>query len=209
MPDISKLDLTHGARGGTLRHLLLALLAQQPSTGYALGRLLRTRLGHAWTARLQQIYYELSILHKHGLLAVTTHELKNRPSKKTYSLTDAGGVILDRWLQRTSCSATHRDPMLIKLLCLERLNAALMINEINEREGRATIEIAAIEQQLSTIRPTNARRLGEALSLEATISRLRAEMDWCRRAKGRLIDLATIPPRTVHRTRQASINSAR
>jgi DNA-binding PadR family transcriptional regulator len=162
----------------SLRFVLLAVLSKQPNTGYGIGRLLRTDLRHVWQARLQQIYSELARSEADGLVRVQITHMVNRPAKKVYTLTDTGALALDDWLTQPPSTDSSRDDLLVRLYCLPRVPAELLIRRLQERrdasEGRArelrrTLEAASRDPGA----------LGYRLTLEAALAAADAQIGWC------------------------------
>ncbi len=86
----------HGRRGGgrlfdhgTLRWLLLSLIAEKPSHGYELIKAVETRLGGAYTPSPGVIYPSLTLLEEMGALDSAADG-----GKKQYSITEAGRALL-------------------------------------------------------------------------------------------------------------------
>ena len=82
---------SHGRRGrvfdqGDLRLLLLSLIAEQPSHGYELIRLIEEKLGGAYTPSPGVVYPTLTLLEELGYATVEAQE----GGRKLYSVTDAG-----------------------------------------------------------------------------------------------------------------------
>ena len=55
-----------------LRLALLALLADEPNSGYGLGRAFATQRNHVWSARTQQIYSDLAQLESAQMVMART-----------------------------------------------------------------------------------------------------------------------------------------
>lgn len=86
----------HGRRGGgrlfdhgTLRWLLLSLIAEKPSHGYELIKAVETKLGGAYSPSPGVIYPSLTLLEEMGAL-----ESAAEGGKKLYSITEAGRALL-------------------------------------------------------------------------------------------------------------------
>ena len=86
----------HGRRGGgrlfdhgTLRWLLLSLIAEKPSHGYELIKAVETKLGGAYSPSPGVIYPSLTLLEEMGAL-----ESAAEGGKKLYSITQAGRALL-------------------------------------------------------------------------------------------------------------------
>ena len=86
----------HGRRGGgrlfdhgTLRWLLLSLIAEKPSHGYELIKAVETKLDGAYSPSPGVIYPSLTLLEEMGAL-----ESAAEGGKKLYSITEAGRALL-------------------------------------------------------------------------------------------------------------------
>ncbi|MDQ1154961.1 PadR family transcriptional regulator [Brevundimonas sp. SORGH_AS_0993] len=86
----------HGRRGGgrlfdhgTLRWVLLSLIADKTSHGYELIKAVETRLGGAYSPSPGVIYPSLTLLEEMGALVSET-----QGGKKLYSITEAGRALL-------------------------------------------------------------------------------------------------------------------
>ncbi|MCA0368192.1 MAG: PadR family transcriptional regulator [Proteobacteria bacterium] len=86
----------HGRRGGgrlfdhgTLRWVLLSLIADKPSHGYELIKAVETKLGGAYSPSPGVIYPSLTLLEEMGAL-----ESEAQGGKKLYSITEAGRALL-------------------------------------------------------------------------------------------------------------------
>lgn len=86
----------HGRRGGgrlfdhgTLRWLLLSLIAEKPSHGYELIKAVETKLGGAYSPSPGVIYPSLTLLEEMGAL-----ESAAEGGKKLYSITEPGRSLL-------------------------------------------------------------------------------------------------------------------
>lgn len=82
-----------------LKHALLALLAQAPRHGYELKTSFEETLGGTWEVNIGQIYSTLGRLERDGLVEGERVDQKSLPTKKIYTLTEAGKEALTRWLE--------------------------------------------------------------------------------------------------------------
>jgi len=83
-----------------LEYALLGLIClHQGITGYALNRMIRQSTGYLLSASLSHIYPALGKLHHQGLVSSREILLKNRPTKKVYSITKTGEEKLRLWLE--------------------------------------------------------------------------------------------------------------
>ena len=95
----------------SVRHGLLALLAEGPSYGYQLRTRLETRTGGTWPLNVGQVYTTLSRLQRDGLVEAT-----GRDGQATYRITDAGRAAVADWFAGpVERPAAARDELAIKL----------------------------------------------------------------------------------------------
>jgi PadR family transcriptional regulator AphA len=95
----------------SLRHAVLGLLADEPSSGYQLTQRFERSLSHAWHASHSQIYPELGKLQEAGMVEVVAEGARNR---KTWGITDAGRAELRRWLMETEPNRAQRSEPLLR-----------------------------------------------------------------------------------------------
>ena len=84
-------------RSVSLRHFILGLLAQQPMSGYDIRQVLN---GLGWLVgnpSFGSLYPALHALLKDGMVTVDVDARPGRPSRKIYSIADAGRQTLQEW----------------------------------------------------------------------------------------------------------------
>ena len=162
-----------------LQSVLLAMLSEQPNTGYGIARLLRNGLSHLWDARPQHIYYELAKLRARGLVNVRRIALSNRPAKKIYSLSPAGQQQLDLWLAVAPAPHSCKDDLLVRIYCLERMPAQLVTAQVEDRLAHCEGRAAELRLRLEQAQDTDAAGLGEILTLEGALASAEGQAAWC------------------------------
>lgn len=173
----------------SLRSVLLALLHEEPNSGYGISRLLGTKLSHLWNARLQQIYGELANLQAAGLVEAEVIELHNRPAKKIYSVTPKGHQALDSWLARVATSQSSRDDLLIMLYCFPRTPREDLVRQLEARRELLDSEIRRLRLSLEEVEQrNNLFDAGYILTLDAALSASEAQLLWCARALAGILD---------------------
>ncbi len=84
-----------------LDHTLLGLICLHPKvSGYELNRVIKESTGYVMMASFSQIYPALKKLHSAGLVDYEAEPVKNRLSKKYYTLTSDGEEYLQTWLNK-------------------------------------------------------------------------------------------------------------
>ena len=164
----------YGPEEGTVsvRHGLLALLAESPSYGYQLRTRLETRTGGTWPLNIGQIYTTLSRLERDGLVEAT-----GRDGQATYRITEAGRAAVADWfagpVQRP---AAARDELAIKL--------ALAVGSPTADVRRVVrVQRTATEQGLQELTRLRADAAANAdlawtLVLDALVFQAEAELRW-------------------------------
>lgn len=102
----------------SLRHALLAMLADRPKSGYELTKEFDREMGNVWAARHSQIYPELAKLLAGGLIELEDEGPRGR---KSYRITPAGRDEAIAWL-RNGGDRTVRNESLLKMFFLELLS---------------------------------------------------------------------------------------
>jgi len=116
----------------SLRHSILGLLQYAPLSGYAIKKTFDMSINHIWTAKLSQIYRELALLEKAGLVSPKTMRQKTRPDKKVYSLTPAGRQAFLEWLNEypVAFGPPRRDEFLLRVFFAARMDEKLLKKEL-------------------------------------------------------------------------------
>ena len=185
----------------SLRYTVLALLSEQPNTGYGIGRLLGHQLSHLWGARLQQIYRELSKLEAENFVEAEHVALLNRPAKKIYTVTPAGSKALDKWLNEPPVPLLCKSDMLLKVYCLERLPKDVIVRRLEERQAEYENVVRDLREKLTAARRTD--QLGYQLTLEAALADAKGQASWCAKAVTRIREEAGIVSLPQPRSRTA------
>jgi len=172
----------YGPEEGTvsIRHGLLALLAEGPSYGYQLRTRLEARTGGTWPLNIGQVYTTLSRLERDGLVEAT-----ERDGQATYRITDAGRAAVADWfagpVQRP---APARDELAIKLTLAVGSPAADVRRVV--RVQRAATRHGL--QELTRLRTDAdaAADLAWSIVLDALIFQAEAELRWLDHCETRL-----------------------
>jgi PadR family transcriptional regulator, regulatory protein AphA len=99
----------------SLRHAVLGLLAETPSSGYDLLKRFDSSLAFVWPAQQSQVYGELGKLSEAGLIEVTGTGARNR---REYGITDAGRAELKNWLTGPGADGAYRSAALLRVFFL-------------------------------------------------------------------------------------------
>ncbi|HNS01841.1 MAG TPA: PadR family transcriptional regulator [Anaerolineae bacterium] len=173
----------------TIKHALLALLAQGPGHGYELKKRYDEAIGLLWPLQLAQVYNNLRQLEQEGLVQLDERVVQlSLPDQKRYRLTGMGEQTLAAWtaqpapihrklkddfyLKLTVLAAVVRDPQqLADLLWRQR---ELSLQHLRELERT----LRAAEQAADPV---------AASLLEGAILHAEADLAWLDRCEERLL----------------------
>lgn len=164
----------------SLKHAVLALIAERRGYGYDLVQRFEERVGPGWQLNPSAIYPALDQLERGGLATGAIQRGGTRRSPRVvYTPTDAGRATLDAWLGRTDAQP---EPV------RSDLHLRLAFAHDAHREALAT-QLAAHEQACVRLlarypRTAPADRQLVALIDTAVTARLHAELAWLRQSLG-------------------------
>lgn len=113
-----------------IAHAILAVLVNQPCSGYDLAKQFDSSVGYFWQASHQQIYRELGKLEAQGWIEAEIIPQEGRPDKKLYSVTEFGQQQLVQWLTQPCDPAVIKDELLVKVFAGDLIAPAVLIAEL-------------------------------------------------------------------------------
>jgi DNA-binding PadR family transcriptional regulator len=116
-----------------LSHTILAVLSQQPYSGYDISKRFEESVSCYWQASQQQIYRELGKMEGQGWVTYETVPQAGKPDKKIYSITATGTAELRRWYAEPSEPTPIREDLLVKVLAAPYVPEGLMLDELHRR----------------------------------------------------------------------------
>jgi len=116
----------------SLKHVILTLIHQSPSTGYEINKSFEQKIGFFWYASHQQVYQELAKLKKSELLICKCIPQTDKPNKKLYSITMKGRGELKTWLHQPLPERKYKDILLVRLLSSDLLPLGKLCEQISE-----------------------------------------------------------------------------
>jgi DNA-binding PadR family transcriptional regulator len=174
-------------RISTLGYALLALLARNSLSGYDLAQHMKRPIGFFWQAQLSQIYPELAHLEEQGYVLHQVIVQEDRPSRKVYTITDAGGAALRAWAVQPPLPTLDRNELLLKTYTIWLADPESALALFREREQFYAERLALFEQIQSNIesetagrpRPTEPR-FGDYATVRMGVAYEREYVKWCR-----------------------------
>ena len=161
-----------GTRG--IRHFILGLLTQQPMSGYDIKRFLKSLSWLIDVPSLGSLYPSLHALLKDGLVTVETVAGQDRPSRKIYSITEAGEEALQTWLRQPFESNASLKKFVMRLALAGQLSQVSLLAHLEQRRAR----VAAHKMNLEQAGKAKGTDLGERLMLDYGLSLAAAELAW-------------------------------
>ncbi len=106
-----------------IKHILLALLAEEPAHGYELKKRYDEALGELWPLQQAQIYNNLRLLERAQQIELDARiAQENLPDQKQFRLTAAGEAELTGWLAEPVSGNRHlKDEFYLKLTALTNI----------------------------------------------------------------------------------------
>ena len=173
----------------SLKHVLLALLAEEPNHGYELKKRYDDTLGALWPVQQAQIYNNLRLLEKAGQITLETRvEQENLPDQKLYRVTPVGATALADWLNSPVPSSRQlKDDLYLKVSTLASLpQHTAQLTELLWRQRAVylqhlrELEHALAEAELRADEVT-------ASLLDGAILHAEADLTWLDRIEARLL----------------------
>jgi len=178
----------------SLKQTLLALLSHKAGHGYELKKRFEQALGPLWPLREAQIYNNLRILEKEGLVLAEVVEQDDAPDRKEFGLTPAGESVLADWLGSPVVSPSKlKDDFYLKLSVLARV--------LHDKAGLAELLWQQRTHYLQRLRELE-RTLQEAEEkgdnvtaalVEGAILHTEADLAWLDRCESRLLSEGAQP----------------
>ena len=174
----------------SVRHALLALLAEGPKYGLQLREEFEARTGEVWPLNVGQVYTTLQRLERDGLVesdddpADGPQMTQQKAPQKTFRITADGAAELAGWLRTPpDMTAPPRDELVMKVLVAMRVPGT-NVHEVIQVHRRYLVELM---QQWTRIKEAEADSdLSLALIVDAELFRLDAVIRWLDAADGRI-----------------------
>jgi DNA-binding PadR family transcriptional regulator len=183
----------------SIRHALLALLAEGPKFGLQLREEFEARTGEVWPLNVGQVYTTLQRLERDGLVESDDDDADPGPQRR-FRITADGGEELGGWLRTPpDLASPPRDELVIKILVAVRM-PGVDVHEVIQVHRRYLVELM---QQWTRLKEEEADfDLGLALVVDAELYRLDSVVRWLDAADGRLKRAGHEPPATAVGTPQ-------
>jgi DNA-binding PadR family transcriptional regulator len=174
----------------SLKYAVLAALLEGEASGYELSKVFDVSLANFWPATPQQLYRELDRLAGEGLIESRTVPQERRPTKRLFSLTQAGRERLSTFAAEPTRRPTAvRDEFLIKMQAMDGVDPQEVRALVEERRSWALGKLARYERVRERLLDgrteeeylRDADRVGPYLTLAAGITFEQENARWCER----------------------------
>jgi DNA-binding PadR family transcriptional regulator len=173
----------------SIKHVLLALLEDEPAHGYELKKRLDETLGSIWQLQQAQVYNNMRLLEGAGMIELAERvEQENLPDRKSFRLTVAGERELQAWTQSPVLSSRQlKDDFYLKLTTLARvLHRGDLLAELVWKQR--TIYLQHLRELTHALNEAEAGSDPVTASLlEGAILHAEADLTWLDRIEERLL----------------------
>ncbi len=175
-----------------LKILLLGLIDIYPMTGYDLKKVFETSMIFFWHATHTQIYNTLKEMEKDGLIVSELVHQDMVPSKRVFSITQAGKKRMEEWLLEEPELPGIKHDFLVKLSFFSKLPEKELMKQLDAYEKKLNEKLAALESERKHEFMAFSRTAKETALWEATfeygLMYFRSELEWVGMVKKRLLD---------------------
>jgi DNA-binding PadR family transcriptional regulator len=132
----------------SLRNALLGVLSQREMSGYDIKRSFDYAVHFVWNAADSQIYRELRDMEKRGLITSHLVHQDGKPNKRLYKATPEGLEVLDDWLRSPAEAPFDKEPFLMRLFFMGRVEREDAIQVLTERRAEIQELLQVATQRL-------------------------------------------------------------
>jgi DNA-binding PadR family transcriptional regulator len=174
----------------SLKHAVLALIAERRGYGYELVQRFEERVGPGWQLNPSAVYPALDQLERDGLAAgAVRHGGTRRSPRVVYAPTAGGLAALDAWHATTDAPPEPvRADLHLRIAFARSADRAALAAQLIAHERACEALLARYPRAHAGPHADACAGAGPALVDEAVVARLRAELAWLARARGALCD---------------------
>jgi PadR family transcriptional regulator AphA len=172
------------ARSVSFREFILGLLAEQPMSGYDIKRAQKSLGWLIGIPSFGSLYPTLHGLLREGLVTVEVQPAQDRPSRKVYSITDAGRQVLQEWADQPNAPTASLKSFVMQLNIAGNLSHRALASRLNQRREQVAAQRAALQQQMDELKAS--ADLGQRLVTSFGLALASAELDWLNQTLARL-----------------------
>lgn len=171
----------------SINYAILGMLSARSLTGYDLKKIIQDSPFMPWSGNNNQIYKALVELLEEGWVTNEVHHQDSAPSKKIYTITDAGREELKAWVLSPPELPEFKNTFLVRLAWADSLDPKELNALLTGYEQEIYLQIAAEEEKLrrgefSPRRTTRETYLWEQIH-GRVLEQYRSELDWIRQLR--------------------------
>lgn len=171
----------------SINHAILGILSSKPMTGYDLKKIIQDSPFMPWSGNNNQIYKVLVELLEEGFVTNEVHHQDSSPSKKIYTVTEAGRAELKSWVLSAPEAPEFKKTFLIQLAWADLLDSEELAGLVTRYENEVLLQIAAQQETMRRDEFAPDRTDREAKLWDMIhgniLSSLRHELDWIRQLR--------------------------
>ena len=173
------------------RHFILGLLAQKLMSGYDIKHFLKSLSWLIGSPSFGSLYPALHNLLKDNLVTVKVLSREGKPSRKIYSITEAGREALAEWINQPAKSSAPLKAFVMRLILADSFSPAGLIVHLQQRRAQVAAHHDTLEQTGGALdEETN---LGQRLALDYGLALAFAELAWLDSTLNRLAQSSQKP----------------
>ena len=181
----------------TIQHAILGLLSWRPFSGYDLKKAFAESTVFYWSGNSNQIYKALVQLHQDGLVTQEIQHQESLPTKKIYTITEAGRAALEQWVLAAPELPEFRSTFLVQLAWADTLDAGSLDALLGTYEEEVRVQILMQQEKARRPAAAPARTPREAylwtMITQNVISAYENELRWVRDVRAGVGALTTGP----------------
>ncbi|MAS32906.1 MAG: PadR family transcriptional regulator [Anaerolineaceae bacterium] len=181
----------------SLQHAILGFLSWKPLTGYELKKMFADSVTVYWSGNNNQIYRTLLDIHKKGFVTKEVQHQDDAPSRKIYTITEAGLEELRSWVLSPPEVPQLKHTFLIQLSWADQLSDDELDHLISSYEDEVHVHLLMLRKQaeVKTMSPerTQRERYLWDMIMQNWIVMYETELQWVRQLRHGLGD--TTPER--------------
>jgi PadR family transcriptional regulator AphA len=171
----------------SINYAILGILSYQPLTGYDLKKIIQDSPFMYWSGNNNQIYKSLVELLEEGLVTNEVQHQESSPSKKIYTITQAGLAELKNWVLSTPEAPEFKKTFLIQLAWADLLSADEFNTFVSGYENQVKIQLLMQKEYLrrrnfSPDRTPRERSLWDLIH-ENLIAAYETELNWIQKVR--------------------------
>lgn len=174
----------------SIMYAILGMLSYKPLTGYELKKMMQESPIMYWSGNNNQIYKSLLKLNNEGYVTSEVFHQDRSPSKKIYTVTEAGLAELKQWTLTMPEAPETRNTFLIQLAWTAQLNNHELETQLDRYEQEVKSLIASEQEQMKKGLTSPNRTPRETaiwgLLYENILKRHEGELEWVKKVKATL-----------------------